>query len=279
MLALMKFSVLSSGSKANCTFVSMGGTNLLIDCGLSATQAVKRLSALGIDPACLDAIIVTHEHSDHLYGVATMSRRFELPVYANPAVLEQIDRPYGREPFATGALFSIGGVQIEPFSIPHDAVDPVGFSLRSGPFKFGHATDLGKVTPLVRESLRGCQAMVVESNHDPLLLQECSYPWELKQRISSSHGHLSNEAAGMLLAELMHHSLVHVVLAHLSENSNTPEVAHHTVSTVIAPLRGLRASAGLQSLECACVARPTRLFEVSQEMLEGLASAESAAAA
>lgn len=221
----MRFSVLSSGSKANCTLVESGTTRILIDCGLSARETVRRLCVLGVDPSTISAIIVTHEHRDHIYGIPVMSRRHNLPVYANRSTARFLRHLHALEIFKTGHTFSIGEMEISPFSIVHDASDPVGFCIQARGIKFAQATDLGKVTPLVREALRDSHALVLESNHDPEMLRCCHYPWELKQRIASSHGHLSNGTASEFLAELMHSDLRHIVLGHLSENSNTPELA------------------------------------------------------
>lgn len=221
----MRFSVLSSGSKANCTFVEAGGKRFLVDCGLSGKQAELRLAEISVDPASLNAILVTHEHADHIHGVATLSRRYGIPVYANAGTMERIAKPRGREIFVTGQDFSLGGVECTPFSIAHDAVDPVGFSLRAEGLKLVVVTDLGRVTTLVREHVQGANAILLESNHDQEMLQSCSYAWELKQRIASTHGHLCNEAAGQLLEDIMHPELFHIVLGHLSENSNTPGLA------------------------------------------------------
>ncbi|MBN8548867.1 MAG: MBL fold metallo-hydrolase [Deltaproteobacteria bacterium] len=251
----MRFSVLTSGSKANCTYVESGSTRILIDCGLSARQTEVRLRALGIDPASLDAIIVTHEHSDHINGVPVMSRRFELPVYANEGTSSFLRGVFALEKFVTGKSFSIGELNIAPFSIVHDAHEPVGFSIEGQGIKFSQATDLGKVTPLVREALRGSHAVVLESNHDHDMLQNCDYPWELKQRISSSHGHLSNESSSAFLAELLHGDLQHVVLGHLSENSNTPELALKAAQSQLS-------AHSLATLMCACIANETPLLSL-----------------
>jgi phosphoribosyl 1,2-cyclic phosphodiesterase len=221
----VRFSVLSSGSKANCTFVEAAGKRFLVDCGLSGKQAELRLAEIGVDPASLNAILVTHEHADHIHGVATLSRRYALPVYANAGTMERISKPRGREIFTTGVDFCVGSVECTPFSIAHDAVDPVGFSIRAEGFKLVILTDLGRVTTLVREHVRGAHAILLESNHDQEMLQSCSYTWELKQRIASTHGHLCNETAGQLIEDIMHPELFHIVLGHLSENSNTPTLA------------------------------------------------------
>jgi len=217
--------VLSSGSKANCTFVEAAGERVLIDCGLSGKKAEERLIEHGIDPASISSILVTHEHSDHIHGVPTLSRRHGMTVYANAATMENISKVKRREVFTTGQDFSIGRIRITPFSIVHDAVDPVGFVLRADGLALAVVTDLGRVTTLVQEHVRGVNALILESNHDQQMLQECGYTWELKQRISSTHGHLCNEAAGQLIEDIMHPELFHIVLGHLSENSNTPTLA------------------------------------------------------
>jgi phosphoribosyl 1,2-cyclic phosphodiesterase len=244
----MRFSVLSSGSKANCVFVEAGGVRLLVDCGLSGKQAEERLSEVGIDPATLDAIIVTHEHSDHINGVGTLSRRYKLPVYANCATMESISKPKAKEVFKTGDEFYIRDARIEPFSVVHDAADPVGFAIYASGLKLVICTDLGRVTTLVRQHLSGANAILLESNHDLEMLQSCSYTWELKQRIASTHGHLSNETAGQLIEEIMHPDLFHIVLGHLSENSNTPALALDTANRYLK--RCEDRAIGLQTLLC-----------------------------
>lgn len=224
----MRFSVISSGSKANSSFIDTGNARILIDCGLSAKQLEIRLGQLGINPASIDAILVTHEHSDHIHGVPTLSKRYKIPVYANFQTLKQIPKPYHGEQFQNGVDFWVGGTRITPFSITHDAVDPVGFSIFSGGMKFSQVTDLGRVTLLVTEHLKDSNFLVLESNHDQEMLRNCEYPWELKSRISSSYGHLSNDDSTALLKEIAHPDLRHVVLGHLSEHSNSPAVALQT---------------------------------------------------
>lgn len=253
----MRFSVLSSGSKANCTFIEAGGSSILIDCGLSCKVTEKRLWEVGIRPDQIEGIIVTHEHSDHIQGVSVFSRRYKIPVYANQSTSHHLKSIYALEEFETGNSFWIGAMRISPFSIVHDAVDPVGFSIQAEGLKFTQATDLGRVTALVEEALTDCNAMVLESNHDQEMLLNCDYPWELKQRISSSHGHLSNDTAGALLGQLVHTGLLHVVLAHLSENSNTPELALHTAERYLE-------AASLQTLICGSVDKATPLLLVDE---------------
>jgi phosphoribosyl 1,2-cyclic phosphodiesterase len=252
----MRFSVLSSGSKANSTFIECGGTRILIDCGLSCRMLEGRLRLIDVDPESLDAILVTHEHSDHTRGIARFSKKYQLPVYANRSTKRHIGEAFAFEIFNTGEAFDVGEFSVSPVSITHDAVEPVAFIVRGGGLKFAQVTDLGRVTPLIRDSLQGCHSLVLESNHDKDMLWSCSYSWQLKQRISSSHGHLSNETAGQLLKEVLHSDLHHVVLGHISENSNTPEVAHQTA---------LRCIEGFEpkSLRCANVHQPTPLLSVA----------------
>lgn len=244
----MRFSVLSSGSKANSVFVEAGGARFLVDCGLSGKQATERLAEIGVCPSTLSAIIVTHEHSDHINGVGTLSRRYNLPVYANRATMESISKPRAKEVFKTGEDFYIRDTRIEPFSVVHDAADPVGFAMYAGGLKLVICTDLGRVTTLVREHLKDANAVVLESNHDLEMLQSCDYTWELKQRIASTHGHLSNESAGELIEEIMHPELFHIVLGHLSENSNTPTLALDTAKRFISQCQDR--ACGLQTLLC-----------------------------
>lgn len=225
----MRFSVLSSGSRANCTFLEAGSARILIDCGLSGRQTELRLARLGISPDTLDGIIVTHEHSDHIYGIGTLSRRHGLAVYCTEEAAAFLPEIPDIRHFDAALPFEAFGLRINPFSVVHDASNPVGFSVEADGYKFVHVTDLGRVTPLVRDAIAGADAIVIESNHDEDMLYACDYPWDLKQRILSSHGHLSNEECGQLLSEIWHDGLRHIVLAHISENSNTPELAIETV--------------------------------------------------
>lgn len=251
----MKFCVLSSGSRANSTFIEIAGKRFLIDCGLSAREACKRLLSIGISPDTIDAILVTHEHRDHIQGVPIFSKKLRLPVYANKAAAKYLNKIYGIEHFVTGESFEIGEVKISPFSIPHDANDPVAFIIEGEGVKFAHLTDLGKVTPLVKHSISTCNAIVIESNHDPELLMSCQYPWHLKQRIASNQGHLSNQESGDLLSEVMHSSLEYIVLGHISENSNTVQCALDTVSGILKEYDHFKLSAATRYL-------PTKLFEI-----------------
>ena len=252
----MRFAVIASGSRANCTFVEGAGTRVLIDCGLSAKQAAARLAGIGVDADSIDALIITHEHSDHIGGVPVFSRRHRVPVYANQGAAACLDGLHELRLFETGRDFQVGSIKVSPFSIVHDAADPVGFVLEAEGCRFGQATDLGKVTTLVREALRACHAVLLEANHDPQLLRDCGYPWELKQRIASAAGHLSNDDAAALIAELRRNGLLHVALGHLSENSNTPQAA----------LKVMRRRFDIDKFEsffCAAAGAPSAVVEVS----------------
>ena len=259
----MKFSVISSGSKANCTFIEAGGYRLLVDCGLSGKQAEERLAQVGVEASSLNAIFVTHEHADHINGVATLSRRYKIPVYANKATMEHIRKPHGREILETGARVSLGDLSITPFSIVHDAVDPVAYVFEADGFKLVVVTDLGRVTTLVAEHVRGANAILLESNHDQEMLQGCGYPWELKQRIASTHGHLCNETAGQLLEDIAHPELFHVVLGHLSENSNTSTLALQTARRYLE--RAAERATGLRTLLCGNVYESLPMLEIDPE--------------
>lgn len=252
----MRFFVLSSGSKANCTFLEAEGARLLIDCGLSCRRTEERLLSHGIDPQSLNAILVTHEHTDHIRGIATFSRKHNVPVFANTATARYLHGCASIKKFKTGKHFQIGALQIHPFSITHDAVDPVGFSIFGDGLKFSQVTDLGRVTPLVQDALSLSNAIVLESNHDLEMLWNCFYPWDLKQRIASSHGHLDNITSAQLLAELYHPDLQVVVLGHISENSNTQAVA------LKALLKSLNYGP-LPQIACASPYEVTEFFDLS----------------
>ncbi len=229
--------VLASGSKGNAIYVSDGRTALLVDAGLSGIKIQRRMEAAGLDITSLTAILVSHEHSDHIRGVGVLSRRYDLPVYISPLTLQacgsQLGRLYRVCHFEIGQPFAIEDLVIHPFSTSHDAEDPAGFTISRNGKKIGIATDLGIATAMVKEHLKTCDLLVLEANHDPTMLIEGPYPWPLKQRIKSRNGHLANQDSGDLLAEIIHENLCHVILAHLSETNNTPEIALQTVEKVL----------------------------------------------
>jgi phosphoribosyl 1,2-cyclic phosphodiesterase len=227
----MRFCVLGSGSKGNATYLESGETSILIDAGMSGRELQKRLATIGVELSAINAILVTHEHNDHIQAVGVLSRRVKIPVYANSATFsaaaKTINRPFSYNEFETGSSFHFRNLEIHPFSISHDTEDPVGFRISDGNFSFGYCTDTGKVSRLMSHRLASCQALVLESNHDIDMLQSGTYPPYLKQRIRSSHGHLDNVVAAAFLQELCHENLQHVVLAHLSEENNHPDIALH----------------------------------------------------
>lgn len=233
----MRLCSLASGSKGNCLYLETGGVQLLIDAGLSMRELTARMGSQGIDPASLDAILITHEHTDHIRGAGALARRHRIPViisYATHRVTEHLFSQTETIPFESGYSFTFKDVLIDPFPVPHDCVDPVGFLIESREGKAATATDLGYVTRLVREKLRGTRVLNLESNHDPVLLREGPYPWALKQRISSKHGHLSNAETLELLLELAHDRLELLVMAHLSEVNNHPDKVDAMVTQFIA---------------------------------------------
>jgi len=221
--------MLAGGSKGNSMYISDGHTSLLIDAGLSGIEIQRRLASRGISPESLDAIVVSHEHDDHIHGVGVLSRRFQIPVYINSATHRAAATAIGKlhriHHFQSGATLQIKTISLQPFYISHDASDPSAFTLQKNSLKIGIATDLGIVTNLVRQHLKNCRLLVLEANHDPAMLTHGPYPWHLKQRIKSRNGHLSNEDAGHLLKAIAHEQLQHVILSHLSEKNNTPEIA------------------------------------------------------
>lgn len=224
---MLRLTVLGSGSSGNCSVVATEHATLLVDAGLSAKQIVLRLEAAGISPASLDGILLTHEHGDHTAGLEVFTKRWNVPIFATPLTQESVAASYKHKPrwklMNTGSAFEINDVRIECFPVPHDAVDPVGFVFQHETAKLGLLSDVGFVTNLIRDRLRGANTLFVEANYDTKLLEEdTKRPWSTKQRISSRHGHLSNEQAAELVSSLAHEALHQVVLGHLSEDCNDP---------------------------------------------------------
>jgi phosphoribosyl 1,2-cyclic phosphodiesterase len=224
----MKLCLLASGSKGNSLYLETDSCRLLVDAGLSGRETQLRLCSIGVDPESLDGILITHEHSDHVRGVGALARRLKIPVLIASRTLQAAQHVVGRievVEFEPGSPFVFKGLSIDPFSITHDACDPVGFRIEGSEGCIGFATDLGIATRLVQEKLKGCRALVLEFNHDEQMLQDGPYPWHLKQRIKSRHGHLSNAQGAELLEELLHPGLQGVFLSHLSEANNDPALA------------------------------------------------------
>lgn len=238
---MLEFSVLASSSKANCVYIGSPKCRVLVDCGLSARETARRLVSVGVNPDTISAVFVTHEHSDHIAGIPIFCDRHDVLVFANEDTIAEWGivkkKPeLNIEMFYTGQSFNFEDLLIEPFSIMHDAADPVGLRISCGDEHIAVVTDIGQVTNLVRESIRNVDALILESNHDLELLKEAPYPWDLKQRIAGSRGHLSNCSASALVDELDASDptgrLGFLIAAHISEKANCPELVFESLSSV-----------------------------------------------
>lgn len=226
----LRICILASGSSGNCTFVSSKTTSILVDAGLSAREIQKRLEGLALPVSSIAAVCVSHEHADHTTGLRILNQKHGVALYANNGTIEALrqDEDLKNLPwhvFTTGQAFRVGDLQVEAFTVSHDALEPVGFVVSCDGARVAVVTDIGVATTLVRERLKRCHALVLESNHDERLLQMAERPEYLKQRIRGRQGHLSNERAGELLAEVAWPELTHVFLAHLSEQCNRHDLA------------------------------------------------------
>ena len=233
----MRFASLGSGSEGNALVVEVGDTRVLIDCGFRVRDTVGRLWRLGLAPESISAILVTHEHADHIGGVAAFATRFRIPVWLTFGTLDMVSERFSRLPrvygFDSHDAFAIGPVEVRPFPVPHDAREPVQFVVGDGDHRLGVLTDIGITTRFVESSLSGCDALVLECNHDLEMLAGGDYPWALKQRISSRLGHLHNEASAELLAALDTSRLRHIIAAHLSQQNNTPDKARAALARAL----------------------------------------------
>jgi len=231
----VRLTILGSGSSGNCAYVETEEARVLIDAGFSLRQIRQRLAMIGRAPENLTAILVTHEHSDHVQSLPALNGKLRIPVYCNrptqEAVEYQLETRLACHLFLTGASFEVGDITVESFTIPHDAQDPVGYLLRTPGGNIGFLTDLGHTTRLVLERVRPAHALVLEANHDVKMLQDCPRrPWSLKQRILGRHGHLSNEAAADATEQIMSADLRHLYLGHLSRECNRPDLALQVVN-------------------------------------------------
>ncbi len=235
---IVKICILASSSAGNATFVTSGRTRILIDAGLSRREIIKRLAAIGEDLSALDAVLITHEHCDHTSGLAVLLKAFKraLPVYLTHGTAGSIDwdEPApALERFQAGCSFTIGDFDVASFTIPHDAADPVGFTLTAQGIKVSIATDLGYVTDSLRVHLRRTDLLVLESNHDLEMLRVGPYPWSVKQRVMSRRGHLSNEVAADFVEHDLDTSVSTLVLGHISEHNNHPELVRKAASKAL----------------------------------------------
>lgn len=234
---MIRFASLGSGSRGNATVIESGGTRVLLDCGFGPRDLALRLARLDLSARDISAVLVTHEHSDHIAGAFRFALRQAIPVYLTAGTLAAAPRGRHAMPetvcIDSHVAFVIGGLHVHPFPVPHDAREPVQFVFSDGDVRLGVLTDIGSPTPHVEASLSGVDALVLECNHDLDLLQGSDYPAVLKRRISGRFGHLDNDASAALLATLDRSRLQHVVAAHLSEQNNRPELARRALSGVL----------------------------------------------
>lgn len=237
MAASLRFASLGSGSEGNALVVQVGKTCVLMDCGFNLTESVARLSRLGLQPDSLSGIVVTHEHGDHVAGVARLARKYSLPVWLTHGTLRAQFKTLGELPEVTEInphhSFSIGEILVQPYLVPHDAAEPVQYVFGEGAKRLGVLTDVGSSTPYIEQTLSGCAALVLECNHDVQLLAKGDYPFSLKQRVGGRFGHLNNDASAQLLAQLDNSKLQHIVAAHLSRKNNTAALARQALSKVL----------------------------------------------
>jgi phosphoribosyl 1,2-cyclic phosphodiesterase len=233
----MRFSVLASGSSGNAYYVETENACVLVDAGISCREIERRLELVGVKAKKLDALIITHEHTDHIKGAGPLARRFNLPVYVNKKTLENGRKALGNLStpviIQTGQAININDLCVETFTKCHDAGDPFGLVLSSNGTKIGLSTDLGKSTRLMEDRLKGCDALILEFNYDKEMLEQGPYPLHVKRRIKGSEGHLSNKQAGDLLRVISKENLKYVVLAHLSETNNEPDKAHREAEAAL----------------------------------------------
>ena len=243
-------SVLASGSRGNSTVIESPQARILVDAGISCRETFKRLKSIGLDPHSLSAVLITHEHSDHVSGLATLAKKLNVPVFMTGATHQawarslrddvgELPKLQKLEVFSAGRSFHIADVTVTAFTIPHDAADPVGFTFQAAGTKIAIATDLGYIPASVCDHLRKCDVLVVESNHDLEMLRVGPYPWSVKQRVMSRVGHLSNESLAQFFAKDYDRGASYIVLAHLSEQNNHPEVARKAAEDALGQQRTL----------------------------------------
>lgn len=233
----MRFASLGSGSKGNALLVEVASTRVLLDCGFGLRESIARLAKLGIQPEQLSGIVVTHEHGDHISGVAKLARNFNLDVWLTHGTLHKQPKAFARlsrlHTIDAHSVFAIGDMQVQPFPVPHDAAEPVQYVFGDGAKKLGVLTDVGCSTPHIEAMLSGADALVLECNHDSEMLAQGAYPYSLKQRVGGREGHLNNRQSAEILAKLDVSRLQHLIAAHLSEENNTAELAAAALSGVL----------------------------------------------
>ena len=235
----LEFCTLASGSGGNCTYIGSDHTKILIDAGISGKKIEEGLAELKLTGNDIDALFITHEHVDHIKGAGILSRRFDIPIFATAETWAAMESglgkiaPSNKRIVYADEMCPINDICVKPFEIPHDAAEPVGYNIFAGEKKITLATDIGHATDILRENLEGSDLLLLESNHDIEMVKRGPYPWNLKQRILGECGHLSNVAAGELLAEIMTGKLKYVFLGHLSEDNNKPHLAYETVENIL----------------------------------------------
>ena len=240
----VKFCSLSSGSSGNAQYIETSKTRILIDHGLSGKKLAELLHSIDVCPTTIDAILVTHEHIDHVKGVGVMSRRYDIPIYGNENTWTGMEKKIGKikehniKVFETEEYLDIKDIEVNPIHIFHDANEPVGYILRHGDVKISIITDTGWLNTSIKEKIKDSNLCLIESNHDTNMLENGTYPWPLKHRISSTKGHLSNDDAGLALCETLKGNGEIVLLGHLSKDNNEPELAYRTVKNHL-KLRGI----------------------------------------
>lgn len=235
----LRFATIASSSGGNCIYIGTAYTNILIDAGLSGKRIEEGLAQLELTGQDIDAVFVTHEHSDHVDGIGVLSRRYDIPVYATEGTWDNMPdkvgelRPRNKKAIYADELCCFNDLCICPFEIPHDAAQPVGYSIITDNDKITIATDMGHITDTVRENIKGSSVLLLESNHDIDMLKNGPYAYNLKQRILSDKGHLSNSIAGKFLSNVADSRLKYVFLGHLSKENNTPRLAFDTVKSIV----------------------------------------------
>lgn len=262
---MLNFCSLYSGSSGNCLFVENNSTKILVDCGVSGKKVCEGLESIDKKIEDIDAIIVTHEHSDHVQSLGLISKKYNIPVYANTETWQAMPTQSqkilenNKKTFNNDNNFEIGNLLIHPFSTPHDAANPCGFNIYSGKRKISIATDLGHMDNVILENLKGSSFILLESNYDPEILKVSKYPYILKQRIAGPNGHLSNSTAGKTIGCLIQNDLKTVMLGHLSKENNFPELAYQTV---VEELIGQNIDTNEISLSVANRNNPTKIIEL-----------------
>lgn len=256
----VRICVLGSGSRGNSTWIATERTRLLVDAGFSKKETCARLGAVGERLELCDALLISHEHVDHVSGLRKLVLDLNAPIWISGATRDAIHwdrRIRSFEIFSVGRKFVVGDFEVTPFSIPHDAVEPVAFTFQAQGIKVGVVTDLGCIPELVKHHVRGCHCLVWESNHDLDMLKVGPYPWFVKQRVMSRHGHLSNYATAQFLSEEYDGAAQVLVLAHLSETNNHPEIARMTAQEALSH----RSDGGTLELHLASQGSPTKVFQ------------------